>query len=453
MHPQSTPEQMLDWLTARPAIENLRAGVCDFNGIMRGKLIPVTQAKKALCGGLRIPLSVTSVDIWGNDIADSSLVYESGDGDGVLEWTGRDILPMDWMGQPTGLIPLWLADENGTPFLTDPRRALAHVLEKFDALGLKPVVATELEFYLVDPDEVRPAPPRSPATGKPLDANAVLSIDELDHFDGFFNDVYAMCAQQGIPADAAIAEGGAGQFEINLLHCDDALRAADDAMLFKRIVKGVARKHKLVASFMAKPYAERSGNGLHIHFSLLDKTAKNIFDDGSDEGSSAMQHAVAGLLEAMPESTLIFAPHLNSYRRLQPHTHAPSVVCWGYENRNAAIRIPGGPTAARRIEHRVAGADSNPYLVLAVVLGAALAGIEAGQMPIDPLIGDTTSANLSRLPDDWRTAVDRFENGKTLPSIFSPLLRSLYASCKRQEERVFASQITDFEYSTYLETT
>lgn len=449
----SSPEKMLEWLAARPAINNLRAGVCDFNGIMRGKLIPVKQAEKALSGGLRIPLSTTSVDIWGNDIANSSLVNETGDGDGILHWTGRNILAMDWLGHPTGLIPLWLADENGAPFLTDPRRALADVLEKFTALGLRPVVATELEFYLLDAKEDRPKPPKSPATGKPLESNAVLSIDELDHFDGFFNDVYALCAQQGVPADTAIAEGGAGQFEINLLHCDDALRAADDALFFKRIVKGVARKHGLLASFMAKPYAERPGNGLHIHFSLLDQQGKNVFDDGSNQGSKIMQYAVAGMMDALPESALFFAPHLNSYRRLQPHTHAPSVVCWGYENRHAAIRIPGGPCVARRIEHRVSGADSNPYLVLAAILGAALYGIERAHLPIDPVEGDEWPDTLQRLSDNWRSSIDCFENGKILPSFLSPMLCSLYAACKRQEEKAFAARVTDFEFSTYLETT
>ncbi len=449
----STTEQMLAWLGKRPEIENVRAGVCDLNGIMRGKLIPVSQAKKALNGGLRIPLSTTSVDVWGNDITDSKLVYETGDGDGILSWTGRSILPMEWLDKPTGLIPLWLSKESGKPFSADPRRALAAVLEKFTALGLTPVVATELEFYLVDPTKTRPETPKSPVTGKPLDANAVLSIDELDHFDGFFNDVYAACAEQGIPADAAIAEGGAGQFEINLLHTDDAMRAADDAMLFKRVVKGMARKHKLTASFMAKPYGDRSGNGLHIHFSLLDKDGNNVFDDGSDEGSKTLQYAVAGLLEAMPASTLIFAPHLNSYRRLQPQTHAPTAICWGYENRHAAIRIPGGPAVARRIEHRVAGADANPYLVLAVVLGAALAGIEKENLPSEPVDGDHFPKTAKHIPDDWRTAIAAFESGAILPSIFSPLLRNLFAACKKQEYAVFASQVTDFEFSTYLETT
>ena len=449
----SPSDQMLAWLKERPEIENLRAGVCDLNGVMRGKLIPVKQAQKAFKGGLRIPLSTTSVDIWGNDIKDSVLVYETGDGDGVLEWTGRKILAMDWLDQPTGLIPLWLKEETGKPFSADPRQALAGVLEKFTALGLTPVVATELEFYLVDPGKTRPSTPKSPVTGKPLDANAVLSVDELDHFDGFFNDVYAACAEQGIPADAAIAEGGAGQFEINLLHTDNALRAGDDAMFFKRLVKGMARKHNLTATFMAKPYAERAGNGLHVHFSLLDKAGKNVFDDGTDEGSTLMQNAVGGLLKAMAQSTLVFAPHLNSYRRLQPHCHAPTATCWGYENRHAALRIPGGPSVARRIEHRVAGADANPYLVLAVVLGAALWGIENKLKPDAPVKGDNFPADAQHIATDWRTAIADYQSGEILPSIFSPLMRDLFAACKKQEYATFANQVTDFEFNAYLETT
>jgi len=449
---KSTSEEMLAWLETRPEIEHLRAAVCDLNGLMRGKLIPVGEAKKALSGGLRIPLSATSVDIWGNDIADSKLVYEAGDGDGILEWTGRRILPMEWLRQPGALIPLWLCDESGIPFSADPRRALAAVLERYAALGLKPVVATELEFYLLDALKTRPTTPTSPATGKPLVSNAVLSIDELDQFNEFFHDVYTVCDGQGIPADTAITECGVGQFEINLLHRDDALSAADDAILFKRIIKGMAQKHHLAATFMAKPYPQQTGSGLHIHFSLLNEKGENIFDDGSDQGSKTLLHAVTGLLEAMRPSTLVFAPHLNSYRRLQPHTHAPCAVCWGYENRHAAIRIPGGPHTARRIEHRVAGADANPYLVLAAVLGAALIGIEKQHKPEEPVAGDRFPANARQLPNDWHTAISIFEKSPISSLIFSPLLCNLFVSCKKQEYDTFARQMTDFECTTYLAT-
>ncbi|MGI9335920.1 MAG: glutamine synthetase family protein [Gammaproteobacteria bacterium] len=441
----------LDWLDSHPNIQSVRAAVCDLNGALRGKRIPVDQAKKALAGGLRMPLSVSGVDIWGEDIVGSSLVFATGDADGVCEWTGRDILEVNWLAQPTGLIPLWLAEEGGTPFAGDPRRALASVAHRYTALGLTPVAATELEFYLVDPSDQQPVAPRSPLTGKRLASDGVLSIDEIDQFDAFVNDVYAACAAQNVPADAAIAENGAGQFEINLLHVADPLKAADDAVFFKRIVKGLARKHGFAASFMAKPYGDRSGNGFHVHFSLLDAHGNNVFDDGTERGSDTLRHAVGGLLGAMAESTLVFAPHFNSYRRLRPGTHAPTAIAWGYENRTAAVRIPGGPSAARRIEHRVAGADANPYLVLAGILGAALEGIERQMQPCDPIEGDAYALDLPHLPFDWASSVEAFESGALTERIFAPLLRQMFVSCKKQEMAVFAGRVTDFEYQSYLE--
>lgn len=441
---------MLDWLDKHPHIKSVRAAVCDLNGIMRGKRIPVDQAQKALTGGLRMPLSVCGVDIWGEDI--SSLVFESGDADGVCEWTGRDILEVNWLAQPTGFIPLWLAEEGGAPFTGDPRRALASIVDRYAALGLTPVVATELEFYLVDPSGGHPVAPRSPLTDKRLEADGILSIDEIDQFDAFLNDVYAACAAQNIPADAAIAENGAGQFEINLLHVADPLKAADDAVYFKRIIKGVARKHGFAATFMAKPYGDRSGNGLHVHFSLLDQDGNNVFDDGTERGSDTLRHAVGGLLAAMVESTLLFAPHFNSYRRMLPGSHAPTAIAWGYENRTAAVRIPGGPSVARRIEHRVAGADANPYLVLAAILGAALEGIEQQLSPVDPIDGDAYSLDLPQLPLDWASAVEAFDNGALTERIFAPVLRHILVACKKQEMAVLAGRVTDFEYHSYLET-
>ena len=162
-----------------------------------------------------------------------------------------------------------------------------------------------------------------------------------------------------------ISEAGMGQFEINLTHQPDPLKAADDTWFFKLLVRGLARRHGFAASFMAKPYEDYAGNGMHTHFSILDREGRNIFDDGGPRGTAALRHAVAGCLAAIPGSTLLFAPHGNSYERLVPDAHAPTGICWAYENRTAAIRIPGGPTKARRIEHRVPCGDINPYLMLA----------------------------------------------------------------------------------------
>ncbi len=443
--------EVLNWLEERDDIQSLRAAVCDLNGVMRGKRIPVEQARKALEGKLRMPFSLIGLDIWGEDIQGDPLVFSTGDADGLCEWTGRGILPVAWTAHPTALLPLWLTHEDGAPFLADPRRALAAVLERYRALGLTPVAATELEFYLVDPESQRPIGPVSPVTGRRLDSDAALSIDEIDDFEAFIYDVYEACRMQGIPVDTAIAENGVGQFEINLNHVPDALRAADDAVYFKRTVKGIARKHGFVACFMAKPYGERAGNGFHVHFSLADAQGRNVFDDGSDQGSEMMRHAVGGLLSAMAESTLVFAPHYNSYRRLRPKSYAPTAVAWGYENRMVAIRIPGGPSAARRIEHRVSGADANPYLVLASILGAALIGIERELSPGEPSTTDVYDRQLPKLPPDWASATALFESGTLMADILPAPLRQSFIACKRQELDTFALQVSDFEIETYLE--
>jgi glutamine synthetase len=442
----------LAWLDSRPDITSLRAAVCDLNGILRGKRVPVAQAKKVLEGQMRMPYSIAFLDIWGEDVKDNPLVWKAGDVDGRCAPTGRGFLPMDWLGTPSALMPLVLVEEDGAPYMGDPRQALAGIVARFAALGLTPVVATELEFYLVDTTGDEPTPPKSPVTNKFLDGDGALSIDDLDHFEAFFTDVYAACDAHGIPVDSAISENGGGQFEINLLHVADPLKAADDALYFKRFVKGIARKYDLAASFMAKPFLDRAGNGFHVHFSLLDRDGRNVFDSGTPEGSETMRHAVGGLLDMMRASALVFAPHLNSYRRLQPNAHAPTKVIWGYESRHAAIRIPGGANAARRIEHRVAGADANPYLVLAAILGAALEGIEARMPAPAPMVAVDDDVSGATLPQDWMDAILAFETSQRMHRVFAPVLRDSFVGMKKQELQVFSQQISPFEHETYLET-
>jgi glutamine synthetase len=439
------------WLEDRPDIQSIFACVCDLNGTLRGKRVPVDQVDKIVAGGMRMPLSVVGVDVWGEDIENNKLVFETGDSDGLCDYTGRGLLPITWLDRPTAMAMLWMRKEDGTPFLGDPRHALGNIVDRFKALGLTPVVASELEFYVCDPSGDKPEAPRSPVTGKRLDSDGALSLDELQHFDGFLNDVYDACAEQGIPADAAISENGAGQFEINLMHVADPLRAADDAVLFKRLVRGVARKHGFAATFMAKPYGDRAGSGFHVHFSLLDEDGNNVFDNGGEDGTEIMRNAVAGLLATMQENSLTFAPHENSFRRLLPGAHAPTGVGWGYENRTVAVRIPGGNHKARRIEHRVAGADANPYLVLSSILGGALMGIENKLTPTPAIVGDAYRQDLPHLPLDWASAIDAFRRGAHVPEIFSKQLQTMFVECKTQELKRFARHVTDFEYHSYLE--
>ncbi len=445
-------DQALLWLNKQPDISSIRAAVVDLNGVWRGKRLPIAQAEKTLQDGIRMPLSISAEDIWGEDVADNPMVFGSGDSDGFARPTGRGILPTNWLANPTALVPLWMWQEDGSPSPVDPRQVLARVLDRYTEMGLTPVTALELEFYLIGQSEKRPSTPISPLTARRLDGDAIMSLDMVDHFEGFFADVYSACAAHDIRVDAAISEGGAGQFEVNLLHSANALKTADDATFFKRFVKGIARKHGFAASFMAKPYLEQAGSGLHLHFSVLDKDGNNIFNDGSEEGDPRLLHAVNGLMEGMVETSLIFAPHLNSYRRLAPGSHAPTGICWGYENRTAAVRIPGGPPEAKRIEHRVAGSDANPYLVIAAVLGAALDGIETARQPVDPVEGDAYAAELPQLPEHWGKAIKAFETGDMSKRIFPPLMHEVYSLMKWQEFNGFTSRMSEFEVATYLET-
>ncbi len=410
-----------------------RVAISDLNGQMRGKRVPGSYAPKLDKGVVRLPLSVANLDLWGRDITDSPLVYKSGDIDGVLRPTNRGPVPMPWIATPTALVPMALYTEDGAPFAGDPRHALTSVLERYAARGWQVMAATEMEFTLIDDSGDAPAPPRNPLTGRILSDETTLSLNELDAFDAFFTALYEGSVAMGIPAQTAISEGGVGQFEITLNH-RDALSAADDAWLFKALVRGLARTHGFAATFMAKPYKQDAGNGMHVHFSVVDAEGRNVFDDGGPDGSDILRNAVAGCLAAMPASTLIFAPHGNSYDRLVSGAHAPTAAAWGYENRTAAIRIPGGAPSARRIEQRVAGGDTNPYLMLAAVLGAAMNGIEDQVLPPAPITGNAyTKPDLPRLAPDWARAIDTFEASDLIARIFAPLLIENMVMTKRQE--------------------
>lgn len=442
----------MQWLMDHPEVRTIRVAASDLNGIARGKRIPARFAEKVFTDGTRFPFSVLNLDIWGEDIEDSPLVFESGDVDGVLMPTERGFLPMPWLEAPTALLPIWMYHMDGRPYDGDPRQALARVAERYTALGLTPVVATELEFFLIDDSGTHLRVPPSPRSGKRRTGGEILSLRALDAFDRFFTALYDACDQMDIPADTAISEAGPGQFEINLMHQADALKAADDAWLFKMLVKGVARQHGFAASFMAKPYDIWSGNGMHTHFSVLDRDGRNIFNDGTDRGSDRLRHAVGGCLAAIDGSTLIFAPHENSYDRLVPNAHAPTAVGWAYENRTTALRIPASSPAARRIEHRVAGGDVNPYLMHAAILGAALIGIEDAMDAPPPIIGNAYAQGLPQIPGTWDGALKAFETCPLIRRIFPPELVTNYLMTKRQEIHYMA-ELSDAEtVELYLDT-
>ena len=405
---RSPPATARPWIRRRsrrlsgadPDIETVDAFIVDHNGIARGKRLSADGATKIFDKGLFLPRSVHAVDIWGHDVTSAGLDLQSGDGDGLCMPVPGTLKRVAWGERPAAQVMLQMLGHDGQPFAVEPRAVLRRVLDRLVAMDLTAVAAVELEFYLVERDRADGTPPKPAAcreTGRrPRNPN-VYSLDELDFFSTVFHDISAAAAAQGIPTDTLITEHGPAQYEINLWHRPDAVLASDYAVMFKRVVKGVARRHGLEASFMAKPFGRSAGNGMHVHFSLVDAQGRNVFDDGG-LGSRTLRHAIGGLLTTMPQILPMLAPNPNSFRRLRPGSYAPTTPTWGYENRSVSLRIPqaGGP--ARRIEHRVAGSDANPHLVMAAILAGAHYGIANQIEPPADLPATPMAATVSGCP-------------------------------------------------------
>jgi glutamine synthetase len=324
-------------------------------------------------------------------------------------------------------------------------------------MGLKIVMASELEFYLLDAKSDQPSPraARIPGIGRPQPGPQVYHPDDLWEIEHFLDDLYACFAAQGIPADTATSEFAPGQFEINLEHIDDPVLACDHAVLLKRAVKAIARQHGMVACFMAKPFAELAGNGLHIHMSLVDRHGNNYFSHGRDTlaeppFSARLRHAVGGLLKLMPESTGLFAPNANSYRRLLPEMFAPVEPNWGVNHRAVAIRIPMADQKNLRFEHRVAGADANPYLVTAAIVAAVHHGLKN---KCDPgrMVAEGSSVSLrTKIPDRWDYALDKLGRSKVLPEYLGEEFCRYYTRNRREECRQFHNTVIPLDFDWYL---
>lgn len=415
-----------DIRAACPQARSLRLAAADLNGIPRAKRKPIPAGNGQVSG--RYPYSALNVDILGHDIEGSPLVFDTGDADAELLPTGR-IWPMPWLANPAALVPVSMYHQDGTAFAGDPRHALGQAVSRLAAIGYTPVIGVEYEFFLLGDDYRPAAPPGLPA--RPY-AGDVLCLAQLDAFDAYLSDLYEACADMDIPAEVASSESAPGQFEITLGHLNDPMRAADNAWGFKLAAKGIARKHGINACFMAKPDPQVSGSGLHCHISLIDRQGRTVFDDGRASGTPALQHAIAGCLEALPDSTALLAPYPNSFDRFVADAHAPYGVAWGYDNRTVALRVPPGP---RRLEHRVAGADANIYLLLAVVLGAMARGLDAGRTPPKPLTGNAYEQPLAEIPRTQPDALSRMEASKILPDLLPPMLIDNFLRTKRQEAR------------------
>tara|TARA_R110002072_G_scaffold66828_7_gene164294 strand:+ start:7127 stop:8470 length:1344 start_codon:yes stop_codon:yes gene_type:complete len=440
-----------DWfLRAHPEITTIEALLPDCNGVMRGKWVPRHKLSTIFDGELKLPKTALSLDIWGRDV--EQLVFASGDADGICRPVEGSLLPTPWSADGShGQVMLSMFDADGTPYAGDPRQVLKQVLTRFHKSGWRPVVAAELEFSLVEWDSSVPLHTcPSPVGGSPIGGNT-YGLDVLNHHQAMLEDLRLACEVQDIPFDGVAKESAPSQYEINMQHVDNPVLAAKQILMMKRLVKGVAAKHNLIASFMPKPFETESGNGMHVHCSMLDESGANVFDDGTEKGSPLLLNAIGGCLANMADSVAIFCPSYNGYRRFQPGCHAPTYPSWGYENRTVAVRVPAGNHTARRLEHRVAGADANPYLLFAVLLSAILDGIEQNLSPGDPTTGDGYAQEKDKLPVYMPDAVKLFSESDFIHHSLGTELQRIYTLTKQQEVEEFRKRITLLEYQSYLE--
>jgi glutamine synthetase len=439
------------FLEAHPDIEIFEVLIPDVCGGLRGKWITRDKIHKVFAGELKIPLSALAFDVWGRD--GEEWVFDSGDGDGFCDADIRTLVPVPWLSRSTGQVVLSMREVDGEPCSYDPRHIIRELMARFEAYSLTPVVASEMEFYLFRNERDgfgRPVHTQSDCLGGALASGQTYGIETMEEMADLMHAVRDACDAQGLPIDTLIKESAPSQYEINLYHSDDALVAADRAMMLRRAIKGVARQQDLRATFMAKPFGDLAGNGMHLHCSLLDANGDNAFDDGSGQGNELLRQAIAGALATMEESMLIFAPNLNSYRRFQRGTHAPLAPSWGYENRTVAVRVPADSPHATRIEHRVAGADANPYLVIAAMLAGMLHGIENKLEAPAPLEGNAYEQLPPSLPRYWPDALGKFKESDFIRENFGEEFQKVFAILKQQEIDEFDRHVTPLEYDACL---
>ncbi len=443
------------FLAANPDIGNVHVILTDICGVGRGKSLRRNEIERLYSEGRMIAGSILSLDVTGADVIETGLVWDDGDADRVLRPVPGTLVRAPWLEPATGQVLVTLNELGGTPSQADPRHALARVVERFAALKLTPVVAVELEFYLLDRESAlagRARPPALPLTGYRPHQLQAYDLRDLDDLAPVLADIYAACEAQGVPAETALCEYAPGQFEIVLRHRPDVMRAVDEAILYKRIVRGVASRHGYEATFMAKPYAEQSGSGMHVHISLADQAGKNVFAADDPSGTPLMRNAIGGLLATMAESVGVFAPNANSYRRFRRNSYAPVAASWGINNRTVSLRIPAGAAETCHIEHRPAGADANPYLVMAAILAGMHHGIAEKLDPGNPVTGNGYEKRAKYIPGNWYDAIDAFWRAAILKDYFGKDFVDTYCTLKEVEADRFYAEPTERDFEWYLRT-
>lgn len=418
----------------------------DIPGHFYGKRYPIEMLEKVAAGSaLKLPQNCVLLGAQGGLYEIGDYCFHDGDPDAPRRLIPGTLKYVNWEKQPLGQM-LISSDGTEAPIEFEPREVLARVVERLARKGIRPVVAFELEFYLFDKSlkEGLPQFPRDDLSGD-ADDQPNMHIERLSRFSEVLDDMTETAREQGVEATVITAELGPGQFEINFAHCEDPLQAADWSALFCRSTRGVALKHGHRASFMAKPYLQYPGSGMHIHVSLYDEAGNNLL---AQDQQQPLRHAVAGCLELLPQLMPIYAPNHNSYRRFGAMVNSASKASWGYEDRDACVRIPESDERNLRLEFRLPGADANPYLVLAALLCSIEQGLEARREPIAPLNDDRESG--IDFPTDMLEAVRQMRASPAVNAGLGEEFVMVYCENKRQDHLAFLHDINPREYRWYL---
>ena len=432
------------WCRAR-GVEDIECIVPDQAGVARGKLMPAEKFFTA--SPMTLPASIFLQTITG-DYPEDEAAYVEGitDGDLILMPDLSTLAIVPWASDPTAQVLHDAFRKDGTPVDIAPRRVLQKVLALYDERGLKPVVAPELEFYLVKPnlDPDYPLEPPVGRSGRPERARQAYSISAVNEFEALFDDVYEFSEAQGLEIDTLAHEDGTAQMEINLQH-GDPVELADQVFLFKRTIREAALRHDMHATFMAKPIASEPGSSMHIHQSILDaKTGANIFSDEDGKATPAFYHYIGGLQAYVPNVMCMMAPYVNSYRRLTRNNAAPINVRWGYDNRTVGFRVPLSPAEARRVENRIPSSDANPYLAIAASLACGYLGLVNAIEPDEPADAMVPEDTLT-LPRSILDAVRLLEATPELVDIFGEVFVRVYHGIKETEFETFMGVISPWE--------
>jgi glutamine synthetase len=425
-------------------IQEVEAIVPDMAGIARGKVMPAE--KFAEDQGMRLPESIFLQTVTGDYPDDTSKAMSPAEIDIILKPDPRTVRRVPWAAEPTAQVIHDCFYADGRRVKMAPREVLKHVLDLYAQKGWEPVVAPELEFYLVEPniDADYPLKPPIGRSGRSEPGRQSYSIAAVNEFDPLFDDVYQFCEDQDIEIDTLIHEDGPAQMEINLLH-GNALDLADQAFMFKRTAREAALRHKMYATFMAKPHAKEPGSAMHIHQSIVDlKTGKNVFSGPDGTPTQLFFSHIAGLQRYLPAAMALLAPNVNSYRRITRFQVAPINVQWGYDNRTAGLRVPMSDAQSRRVENRLSGADANPYLAKAASLACGYLGMIEGLSPTDPITGSAHDMPFS-LPRNLDEAIRGLRECDPLIEILGEAFVSAFTLVKEAEYEVFLQVISSWE--------